>query len=125
MKTKAKDKESFIKELNESLTKHIADKDLDAWFFNDFAILEDNHKINSYLNRRIPGKWYIVALSGNWTNVGQGIFYEPKYDVWLDLSCYDDEYEEFIDDFDINEKCMWKFEKEEMDYIAKLKNASS
>ena len=124
MKTKSVSKNGFIEELKNNLTNHINSKDLDPWFFNWFNTFEvltnkENKEINSYLNKNIPGKWYMVALSGNGTDIGQGIFYEPKFDIYLDLSCYGDE--ESIDDFNIHEDSIWIFEDESLSAIKKLK----
>jgi len=94
----------FVTELEESLKDHIANKDLDAWFFNDFKDIDRNHsnaKINKYLNDRIPGTWIMTDLFGNGTDVGEGVFYESKYNLKLFLSCLDDEDEDFIDNYEI------------------------
>lgn len=125
MKAESKNKESFIKELKSNLAEHISDKDLDAWFFNwfdDDKILtnKENKEINSYLNKLIPGNWFMISLSGNGTNVGLGTFYEPYFDTYLELACYSDD-EDAIDDFYISEKCIWKFDKKILDTIKKLR----
>ena len=96
------DRKIFIERLKKSLDRHIAKKDMDAWFFNDWSednICRCNGKINKYINARIPGKWKITGLYGNGTNVGQGAFWNDEYCLELLLSCYNEEYEEYIDNY--------------------------
>ena len=96
-------KNDFIAKLKESLDNHVKNQDLDAWFYNDFSeknYLKKNNEINSYINSEIPGTWKIIAIEGNGTNVGRGVFYNKKYNLKLYLSCHND-YEEFIDNYSI------------------------
>lgn len=96
-------KNDFIAKLKESLDNHVKNQDLDAWFYNDFSekdFLKHNNEINSYINSEIPGTWKIIAIEGNGTNVGRGVFYNKKYNLELHLSCLNDD-EEFIDDYTI------------------------
>lgn len=90
----------FIESLRKSLDQHIQSRDLDAWFFNDFSESKKNGSINSYLNSRIPGRWKITAVWGNGTNVGKGEFENKEYGLTLTLECWD-EYEEYIDTYEI------------------------
>ena len=97
-------REEFSAKVTAALTDAIKEKKLDAWFFNDFDCEwagEDNCEINKALNAVIPGDWRIIDITGNATNVGVGVFYEKNYDMYLELACYDENYEEFIDDFEL------------------------
>ena len=42
----------------------------------------------------------MTALWGNGTNVGEGVFWNDKYDIELHLACFDQN-EEAIDDYQI------------------------
>lgn len=117
-------REEFSAQVSAALTNAIANKTLDAWFFNDFDSKwagKDNCEINKVLNAVIPGNWQMIELSGNWTNVGLGIFYEKDYDMYLDLACYDEENEEYIDDFNLYDKCPFKFDEETLARISHIK----
>jgi hypothetical protein len=109
-------REEFYDNVSAALTDVVANKRLDAWFFNDFDSrnpnCKENEEINKTLNALIPGKWKMVALSGNGTNVGLGIFHEKEHDLWLDLACYDEDYEEYIDDFNLDYKCVFKLDED-------------
>ena len=97
-------REEFSVMVESALTDAIKGKKLDAWFFNDFDSEwagKDNCEINKVLNAVIPGDWRIIDITGNATNVGVGVFYEKNYDMYLELACYDENYEEFIDDFEL------------------------
>lgn len=98
-----KERKAFINSVKESLKAHINAKDLDPFFFNWYDKNDrfgENVGINKYINARIPGVWEMTALWGNGTNVGEGVFWNDKYDIELHLSCFD-EYEEAIDDYEI------------------------
>lgn len=117
-------REEFSAQVTAALTNAIANKSLDAWFFNDFDCEwagKDNREINKVLNAVIPGNWWIIEVSGNATNVGLGIFYEKDYDMYLELACYDDEDEEYIDDFDLYDKYPFKFDEETLARISHIK----
>ena len=90
----------FIESLKKSLDQHIQNRDLSAWFFNDFDERGKNSSINDYLNSHIPGRWKITAVWGNCTNVGKGEFKNEEYGLTLTLECWD-EYEECIDTYEI------------------------
>ena len=103
-------REEFYAQVTAALTNAIANKSLDAWFFNDFDMDQRaNDEINATLNAVIPG---------NWTNVGLGIFYEKDYDMYLDLACYDEENEEYIDEFNLYDKCPFKFDEKTLARIS-------
>lgn len=115
-------REEFYAQVETALTNAIANKSLDAWFFNDFDMdKQANDEINATLNAIVPGNWQMIELSGNWTNVGLGIFYEKDYDMYLDLACYDEENEEYIDEFNLYDKCPFKFDEEILARISHIK----
>ena len=117
-------REDFFTKVETALTAAIKEKKLDAWFFNEFDTEwagKDNCEINKVLNAVIPGNWQMIELSGNWTNVGLGIFYEKDYDMYLDLACYDEE-EEYIDEFHLYDKCPFKFDEETLRRIENIRN---
>ena len=114
-------REEFSAQVSAALANAVANKKLDAWFFNDFDSPwagKNNRKINKVLNDLIPGNWKMIELSGNFTSVGLGIFYEKKYDMYLDLACYDEENEEYIDSFNVYDKCPFKLDKETLARIS-------
>ena len=118
-------REEFSAQVTAALNNAIANKLLDAWFFNDFDCKwagKDNCEINKVLNAVIPGDWRIIDISGNCTNVGLGIFYEKNYDMYLELACYDEDYEEFIDDFELyTDFPPYKFDDEALARISHIK----
>ncbi len=97
----AANRDAFIEKVKAAMDKAIADKTMDAWFFNS---AEDNRKekaaAEKYLNGFLPGKWKFIKLTGNGTNVGEGWFKNDENNVTISLSC-DDEDENYIDGYTI------------------------
>ena len=94
----------FIRNINELLQQTIKNKELEAFFFNWGEIDKKEKKFaEKTLNSILNSKWEFISIYGNGTNVGEGWFYNKKYEVYLSLSCYS-ENEDFIDTYEVYKK---------------------
>ena len=97
-------RDAFIEKVKAAMDKAIADKSIDAWFFNSAeADKKEKAAAEKYIGGFLPGKWKFIEISGNGTNVGEGWFKNVENDVTISLSC-DNEGEtdnDYIDDYNI------------------------
>lgn len=95
------DRDAFIEKVKAAMDKAIADKSIDAWFFNSAeSDKKEKAAAEKYIGGFLPGKWKFIEISGNGTNVGEGWFKNVENNVTISLSCDDDE-EEYIDGYTI------------------------
>ena len=93
-------RDAFIEKVKAAMDNAIADKSIDAWFFNSAeADKKEKAAAEKYIGGFLPGKWKFIEISGNGTNVGEGWFKNVENGVTISLSCDDDE--EYIDDYNI------------------------
>lgn len=94
-------RDAFIEKVKAAMDKAIADKSIDAWFFNSAeADKKEKAAAEKYISGFLPGKWKFIEISGNGTNVGEGWFKNVENNVTISLSCDDDD-EEYIDGYTI------------------------
>ena len=97
-------RDAFIEKVKAAMDKAIADKSIDAWFFNSAeADKKEKAAAEKYIGGFLPGKWKFIEISSNGTNVGEGWFKNVENDVTISLSC-DNEGEtdnDYIDDYNI------------------------
>lgn len=97
----AANRDAFIEKVKAAMDKAIADKSMDAWFFNSAdANKKEKASAEKYISSFLPGKWKFIELTGNGTNVGEGWFKNMENDVTISLFC-DDEDENYIDGYTI------------------------
>lgn len=94
-------RDAFIEKVKAAMDKAIADKSIDAWFFNSAdADKKEKAAAEKYIGGFLPGKWKFIEISGNGTSVGEGWFKNVENNVTISLSCDDDD-EEYIDGYTI------------------------
>ena len=89
-------RDDFLDKVKSTMERCIADKSIDAWFFNwAESDRKERTEAEKYISSILPGKWKFVEITGNGTNVGTGWFKNKEYGVTIGLSCNDciDEYE--------------------------------
>lgn len=97
----AANRDAFIEKVKTAMDKAIANKSMDAWFFNSAeADKKEKAAAEKYIGGFLPGKWKFIEITGNGTNVGEGWFKNVENNVTISLSCDDDD-EEYIDDYTI------------------------
>ena len=95
-------RKEFIEKVKSILAKAVKEKSIDAWFFNWADDDVDEKKLaEKLINDLLPGKWRFVHLLGNFTDFGEGWFCEDKYEVYIQLACFDEDGDECIDSFEV------------------------
>lgn len=97
-------RDAFIEKVRTTMDKAIANKSMDAWFFNSADLdRAERTSAEKYISSILPGKWKFIEITGNATNVGVGWFKNKENDVTISLSC-DNEGEtdnDYIDGYNI------------------------
>ena len=94
-------RDQFIEEVQDAMDNAIANKSIDAWFFNDADIdRKEKAAAEKYISSFLPGKWEFIKITGNGTSFGVGWFKNKENNITISLTCYDEE-GDYIDDYKI------------------------